>query len=368
MNDLINKPLIKSKSLKKLQTGLKQQISEGLLIQGYCNSVQMQPPVDFSMDAKLKDIQTTINDSLDKGKTHANTYLTTIQPTIIAAVANLDNYFSIYDGVAVSLPPGSTDEQWIQSLTAVKQVSERNRRDAIIIKSKMENFSKNVSSDAANFKLVVSKLNDLVNGDNGELERITSELSSLDHEIAGAITSTGFEGLAILGGVVMIVVGAVADFVTAGTNPELVIGGVVAVVAGVGAGAGSIVVLANAYKKKAELLQEESSLKDEVKLVAGMSGAYTQLSKQIASAVVAANAMEAAWQIISDDLDSLINDLQDGILSSDDVRKMFLTEANTDIKILQGEIQVIKQQMAGVKTKTLPQRETIREFIKQHLN
>ena len=368
MNNSINKPAIKSKSLKAVQIALKQQISEGLLIQGYCNSVLMQPHVDFSAEPNLKDIQNTINDSLNNCRTHSNTYLNSIQPKIITAVANLDNYFSIYKSVAVSLPPGSTSEQWIQSLAAVKQVSERNKRDATLLKSKLEDFSKNISSDASDFKLVVSKLNDLVNGDNGELDHITSELSSIDHEIAGAIATTVFEGLAILGGVVMIVVGAVADFVTVGTNPELVIGGVVAVVAGVGAGVGSIITLVNAYNQKAKLLQEESSLKAEVNLVAGMSGAYTQLSKQVANSVLAANAMENAWEIIAEDLENLINDLQEGIISSGDARKMFLTEANTDIKTLQSEIDVIKQQMAGVKTETLPHQETIREFIKQHLN
>lgn len=363
METLKNKSNNHSDDIANIREATKSQLSKGIVLQNYCNSVLQQPSVDFSSDPDLKEMQQKINNGLGIAKEHATTYLSTISPNILNALSALNNYFTLYSSVPVTLPQGSTVDQWVSSLSAVKKVSEDNLRDCNIILNSLQLLDTDLRNDATSFSQIVQTLNSLVNGDNGELENISSQLKSLDSQIAGSIVGTVFGGLGIAGGVFMIVVGSVADFVTAGTNPELVIGGVATVIAGVGAEAGTIVTLVSLYKQKADLLTQQSKLKAEVNLVTGIDSAYEQLSNQVTAAVTAADYMLSAWKLLSEDLDSMIQDLQFGILSADAVRTMFLQEANTDIQRLLDDINVVKIQMAGVTQVNLPSGTNIAAYL-----
>ncbi|OIQ27000.1 MAG: hypothetical protein BM564_13555 [Bacteroidetes bacterium MedPE-SWsnd-G2] len=357
-----------SKNLKNIGKASKEQQSQALIVQAYCNSVLTQPDVDFSGDSNLSSMQQTINLNLGKAKNHANNYLNSLQPTMLQNLSDLSNYYNLHKSVPDAIPVNSTEESWINALTAVKQNSEAYLRRSKQLTLELNAFSSNVKEDAKSFSSILTQLNNLVNGDNGELEQLNSELSSIDTEIASEITASVFEGLGILGGVVMIIVGAIEDFVTAGTNPELVIGGVVAVVAGVGGEAATIVALANAYNKKGELIRTKTMLTNEVKLVTGINAGYTKLGHQVANAAMASEAMTHAWQAINTDLENLIHDLQTGILTSGDVRKLFIDEANSDINLLLSEIEIIKSQMAGIKLTKVPKTQRLAHFLTNHLN
>jgi len=358
-----NKLTNQSDNIENIGDATRDQLSKGMVLQNYCNSVLQQPSVDFSSDPDLAQIQEKINNGLAVAKDHATSYLSTISPNILNALSALNNYFTLYSSVPATLPEGSTVDQWISSLSAVKKVSEDNLRDCNIILNSLQILDTDLRNDSASFSQIVQTLNSLVNGDNGELENISSQLKSLDSQIAGSIVGTVFGGLGIAGGVFMIVVGSVADFVTAGTNPELVIGGVATVVAGVGAEAGTIVTLVSLYKQKADLLTQQSKLRAEVNLVTGIDSAYGQLSNQVTAAVTAADYMQSAWKLLSEDLDSMIQDLQFGILSTDTVRTMFLQEANTDIQRLLEDITVVKAQMAGIVPVNVPKGTNIAEYL-----
>ena len=333
---------------------LKEQLSKGMVLQAYCNSVLQQSNVDFSADSSLLDLQQEINEGLATAKSHANNYLSTISPDILNSLSAFNNYCTIYSSVPTTLPAGSTIEQWVQTLEAIKEVSETNLRDSNVVVTSLQLLDTNLKTDSASFSQIVHNLNQLVNGDNGELDNISAQLKSLDSQIGGTIVATVFGGLGIAGGVFMIIVGSVADFITAGTNPELVIGGVATVVAGVGTEAGTIVTLVSLYNQKADLLKEKSMLTTEVNLVAGISSAYTQLASQVSEAADAADYMVSAWKLLNEDLASMIDDLQNGILSTDNARTMFLQETNTDIQRLLADLAVIKEQMAGITQTTVP--------------
>lgn len=363
----IKKKAISSKSiatnLNSAGASQKNQLSKGLVLQTYCNTVLLQPNVDFSAEPDLKTFQTQINNSLTTAKTHANSYLNGISPRIISAISALDNYFTIYKSVPVTLPEGSTVEQWIDVLSSLKSISETNLRTSQQIAISLEDLYDNLSSDSKDFQAIVSQVNTAVGGDKGILDSINESLQSVNKEIAGTIVAVVGEGLGIAGGVFTIVVGAVADFVTVGTNPELVIGGVVMVVAGVAAEAGTIVALTGLYDQKSQLLSEQSKLTTEVSLLNGISASFSGINTQVKEAEAAAKAMENAWKLLGQDLEVLIDDLQSGILTTNTARTMFLNEANSEIEILQTQIQTIKDQMAGVQSKVLPIGKTVKTYL-----
>ncbi|NHQ90803.1 HBL/NHE enterotoxin family protein [Janthinobacterium lividum] len=344
-----------------ISTANKAQCSQALLIQTYANSINEQPSVDFSGDANLLKYQSQINDGLGQAQTHATAYLNVIQPSIIANIANIGNYYALNNAVLTALPTGSTEAQWIATLTALQQQSQQYQTAANGVVSALQTLHDNLTTDSASFATTVSDLNAAVNGDNGVLSSINSQLGTIQGQIDGAIAGTVLSGLAIVGGTFMVVVGGVADFVTAGTSTPLVVAGVAVVAAGIGGEVASAITLKNLNDEKATLLGQEASLTAEVKLATGISSGYASLSNQVQAAVQSATQMENAWEFLSSDLGSLIGDLQQGIQNTDTIRTLFLTAANTEMQAVTTDITTIKGQMTGVTSIVAPKGQTVGE-------
>ncbi len=324
------------------------QTGQALIIQNYANSVNEQPPVDFSGDAKLAAFQTQINAGLTTAQGHANTYLKTIQPAVIQNIADIGNYYAINNAVLTTLPVGSTDQQWVEALTALQIQSAQNQRAANGVTTSLQTLVGALTADTTSFATTVSELNAAVNGDHGVLTSINGQLSTIQGQIDGAIAGTVVSGLTIVGGGFLIAVGSVAEFVTAGTSTSLVLAGVGIAAAGVGGEVASAITLKNLNDEKANLLTEEANLTAEVKLATGISNGYQSLGNQVTAAVTAATQMENAWSSLSADLGAMISDLQNGVTNAGTLRTIFLTAANTEVQTVITDITTIKGQLAGV--------------------
>ncbi|HHI92325.1 MAG TPA: hypothetical protein ENK04_02250 [Gammaproteobacteria bacterium] len=352
-----------TKAAKDINIANKEQSSQALIIQAYANSVNEQPNVDFSGEPHLATYQTQINTGLATAQGHAKKYLNSIKPSIIQNIANIGNYYALNSAVATTLPEGSTEAKWIENLSELQTQSAQYQKDANVIVTSLQNLHDNLTTDAASFAKTVSDLNAAVNGDNGVLASDNKELSSIQGKIDGAIAGIVTSGLAIVGGGVMIAVGGITDFVTAGTTTPLVVGGIGVVIAGVGGEVASAITLKNLNDEKAKLLTEKSTLTAEVKLATGVSSSYQSLATQVKNAVDAATQMENAWEFLSSDLGSMITDLKNGIQNAGQIRTLFLTATNTEIKTVITDIDTIKGQMAGVTTIVAKQGQTVGEAL-----
>jgi len=339
-------------SAQGIDSANKAQSGQALLIQTYANSVLEQPMVDFAGEAHLETYQTQINTGLTTAQTHATTYLNVIQPEIITNISNIGNYYALHNAVATTLPEGSTEAEWVASLTALQTESGTYQTEANDVVIALGTLHGNLTTDAASFAATVNELNIAINGDNGILASDDKELSKIQGEIDAAIAGIVLSGLAIVGGTFMIVVGSVADFVTAGTTTPLIVGGIGIVAGGVAGDVASGISLKNLNDSKAKLLTEESTLKVEVKLALGIKGGYQSLSDQVGKAVEAATEMKNAWGFLSSDLGNMISDLNNGIKSAEQIRTIFLTAAQTEVNKVIADIATIQGQMTGAQTST----------------
>jgi non-hemolytic enterotoxin B/C len=357
-----------NKAAAGINSSNKDQSTAALLVQAYCNSVQMQPKVDFSKTKNLKDMEKLINDGLLTAQNHATKYLNEIQPNIIKNITNIDGYYHIHNSVESACPPGTSIEKWQKILTALKNKSTTYKNDAEAVAKSLQDLHNELTHDAATFAGVVVALNTQVNGDNGILKSNQEQLDSIQSKIDGAIAGIVASGIAVVGGVFMVAVGGVADFVTAGTSTPLVVGGVAVVCAGVGGTVASAIVLDKLNDQKAKLIAEDSQLTAEVNLATGISGAYTSLGHQLKNAVDAANAMQNAWRFLSDDLGSLISNLNDGNVKDEDLQQLFLPAANKDVQTVSNDIATIKMQMTGISNVTVKSGQTVGKAIIEAAN
>lgn len=340
------------------------QSTAGLQMQSYCNTVLSQPKVDFQGFDNLTTFETEINTGIVTAQTRASHYLDDIQPLIIRNITNMSNYFDLHSAVATSLPPDATKKEWLDALAAVKETADGYQEEAKRVVVVLQDLHRGLTTDVASFASTVSKLNAAVDGDNGVLANIDKQVDDIDGKMAGAITGIVLSGLAVVGGGVMILVGALAETVTGGLATALVVGGAAILIAGVGGAIGSGIALGGLLDAKADLLTKKSSLKAEVKLAQGMSTGFKALGNQASTAVDAATDMRNAWTFLGEDLSSLSGNLHKGIIDTGALRQIWLTTANTAINRVRGDIGVIKTQMTGVENLKAPNDVTISQFVK----
>lgn len=341
----------------------KGQCTVGVQLQAYCNSVLEQPKVDFGGFANLAQYQTEVNTGLAAAQTHASTYLSTIQPAIITNVTNISNYFDLHGAVSVSLPPGSTKQEWLDALSAVRDAANGYKADADGIVTLLRTLNTGLTGDVASFTKTLTQLNIAVTGDNGVLASMDSQIDDIQSKINGAITGTVLSGLAIVGGSIMILVGALAEAVTGGLATALVVGGAAVLIAGIGGEAASGIALAGLLDQKANLITRESALRTEVQFALGMKAGFSDLKDQVTTAVQAATAMQNAWTFLEDDLGNLAGDLNKGIIGTDVIRTLWLNTANKAVGPVQTDIATIKQQMAGTTLRVAPKGTTIGTYV-----
>lgn len=333
---------------KAISSANTSQQSQGLFIQTYCNSVKEQPNVDFSKLPDLKSYETEINTALATAQGHADTYLNSLQTSIITNLADIENYYNLHQAVATTLPPGSSKSSWLQALQAVKAQSDTYQTNASNLATSIGNFASDLATDAGNFNSIVTDLNSAVNGSNGELATLNQELDAVNSAINTEIGEIVGSSLGIVGGIVMVAVGAACEFETGGLSSGLIVGGAGLIVAGIAGDVAAGIALNNNCTKKGNLLTEIANLTEEVKLTSAMGTAYTSLSNNVSTAVTDATQMENAWSNISADLGTLSSDLQNGIINTNEIRTLWLTDANAEIQTVLADIQTIKAQMAGV--------------------
>ncbi|MCU7879972.1 MAG: alpha-helical pore-forming toxin family protein [Candidatus Thiodiazotropha sp. (ex Lucinoma aequizonata)] len=361
------------KVVQDIRAGTQSQCSQALLIQLYCNSILQQPKVDFSgyknviNGNKLIAIGEDINTALATAQQHANEYLNAIQTKIIINISNIENYYNLHKAVAVTLPSGSSNQQWITALNALKTASIKYQSEAKDVAVSLQTLHSDLSTDSASFTEQVSKLNALVKGSQGILHDMNSQLDSIQSKINGCIVGIAVSGLAIMGGVFITAVGAIVVFpAIAGVGTAVVIGGIALCAAGIGGEVASALALEKLYNTKATLLTQKAGLNAEVKLTTSIGSAYNNFNTQVKVGVTASTKMIDAWRFLSSDLAYLINDLDKGVKSAGDIRTFYLKAANSIIESgIDTEINIIKHQMTGVQSKVAPEGVHIGDFINQ---
>ena len=343
------------------------QVGVGLQVEQYCNAVLEQPNVDFTgfNNPALTKSEGEINTGLATAKAHAQTYLRQIQPSIISNVVNIGNYFALHNAVAATLPPGSTEQQWLSVLGSMREQAEGYRTHAADIATMLGTFHDGLTTDVASFSKTVATLNSVVDGDNGALAQLDKDLADMQGKIDGCIAGIVLSGLAIAGGVFLVIVGAVADFVTAGTStPVIVLGGAI-IAAGIGGEVASALTLAGLQKASAGIMTQKSTLNSEVKLATAIGTGYGSLRDNAKNAVEAAGKMKSAWEYLKDDLGALSDDLQNGIKSTDVVRTLFLNAAGTAVKTVITDTNIIKGQMTGTQLLIAPAGQSVSDYVVQ---
>lgn len=349
-------------STKELGDALTGSASAGLIVQSYCNQVLQQP--DIILPASVIDKLPPVNTYLKDARSHADSYLRTVQPKIIQVVTDVggysDQFTSFYMLINDRLQDWkggdqSAKDDAVALLQQLQNAIDEKKQNVIFVTNDIGSFLSNVNADTSNFNTASSRADVVILGSEGVLASLDQQIGELDKQIAGAATGVALSGLAILGGVFVVCVGAVASFVTAGTSIPVVIGGVALIVAGAAGLTASSIVLANAINTKGNLLQQKAELNASLKFLHDFKSTMGQLSSSASMAATQLTNMQNAWTILGNNMGNVVKAL-DNARTYDQLPitvQAYLNTANKQWTTVQKNVQTIEQQMTGVQTTVL---------------
>lgn len=324
---------------------LKRQSSAAMLVQAHCMGVERQPAVDFGDQERLKPLQNEINSGLVKAKQSTTYYLNDLQPRIITTVANIEAYFGLHNTLAQMLLPTTSSTAAIAMLREMESNVEVYRRQASIIQTDLSKMRTGFSDDKAFFDRCTIDLNALVNGDQGVLVSINGELSGIDGKIAGVATGIALGGLAAIGGIVLILVGAVGTVFTGGAATALCVGGSALLIGGVAGAVGSAIALAGLLTLKGELVTRRDRLNAEVAVATGIASGFGALGISAGQAQEGAQLMANAWGFMGSHLETLRDQLKRGQIDSPMLRELLIRASQGGVGRVLDDAETIKRQM-----------------------
>lgn len=354
---------IDMQNARQIGAAIKAAASAGLTVQSYCISAQQQPLFLFPEDLKAK--LPDVNTYLRTAQGNAGNYLNTIQPQIIGVIADVGAFstqFPVFansiNGYISAWNAGSIDNKK-KALAAIKvledTVDQKIAKVAPVCIA-IGNVQQAFNGDVSNFKTASQACTDLITGDKGELQEIKAQVSSIDGKIGGAAAGVGLSGLAIIGGVFMILVGSIATFFTAGTSTPLVVAGGILTATGAAGMVASSVVLAGLIKEKGDLLRREATLNSYAALMEGCKSNMNLLYTGAQDATAKLTTMKTSWEFLSSDLKK-VKEALDGAQQYSElpfIVQDFFATAEKQWKDVGKDIDAIKGQMAGVEVKPIP--------------
>jgi non-hemolytic enterotoxin B/C len=335
--------------IKDMNSAVKGQSGQALILQTYALTVERQPLIDFGAETRLKEVQGNINGVLGRAKDHAKIYLAEIQPAAIGTITRVDRYFNMQVALTKLLKSGQDRATLLRTLRAIEEQSLSFKTEADDVARRLQVLRGSLSEDASEFERFRITLHEITDADGGLIKDLENQVKDIDGKMAGAIAAAVVSGVAVAGGIFLVCVGTIAGFVTAGTSTPLAVLGGTLIVGGVAGSVGAGIAIATLASQKNALLLRQSTLTSEVKFAQALDGTFTTLSNGAAGAAQAAQHMANAWNGLSGHLRNLADDLEAG-RADQELLELYVTTAESDVNDIKGDVRIIKQQLAGAET------------------
>ncbi|MGF3022585.1 HBL/NHE enterotoxin family protein [Methylobacterium aquaticum] len=352
-----------SKSIATLGDTVTQSASAGLLVQSYCTQVAQQPMIVIpdSVAAKLP----PIGKQLETAQANASAYLKTVQPQIIGVVTDVGGYaqqFTVFNTLIngkIEAWKGGSSNAKAEALVLLQQL-QRDLDGKVIkvagVRTSLEDFRGKLNTDISNFNTAAQQAALVIEGSTGAIAELSNQIDDMNKRIAGAAAGVAISGLVMIGGGLMIALGAIGTVFTGGASTPLIIAGVAVTVLGAAGLTASSVVLAKLIEAKSGLLTQQAQLKGTVTFLTDFKGTMGTLGSSAATAAQQLTNMKNAWDILGGNLGNVVASVQSAQTYSDlpVVVQAYLNTAASQWTTVLGNVTTIQNQMSGVKSVKVP--------------
>ncbi|PTS99758.1 HBL/NHE enterotoxin family protein [Pseudomonas sp. HMWF006] len=286
---------------------INQTASVGALVNSCCTAILQQPNMVVPAMPEMATHQQTTRD-------HANSWISTIQPALIGSIGGVVGFSNQFNAYLTPLlnaaPTVNTDpkskQTIIEGLQLLKTAATTQKSNSTLACQAVDNFRSNFSSDFVAFASDIDTLSIKLIGDNGEIAQLQSQMTSLQSAMNNDLTMIASGAVGVVVGGLMIAVGVLAEIPSGGVSTGLIVAGAIVVAGGVAVTIYGSVDYADKMKQYKEAAEKLAADQAEVTLMTHAKGQLTSLNTQIASAISALNAMEASWQGLITNFDTLL--------------------------------------------------------------
>ncbi|KFF65217.1 hypothetical protein IW01_18660 [Pectobacterium brasiliense] len=287
------------------------QVSSALIVNGYCLALTEQPKFDFSADPHLKGLQKDLNDSLADAINHANDYINNVQNQCLVTLNNLLDIFNRTDETIKLYPNSIAREDVIESINSIHKKCGVYQKQSEDYKKQCDDFRENITNSSGDFSGANDKVQAAVTGDKGEITDLNNQVADLDKRINELTAGSVLSAIGILGGAVLICVGAATEVFTGGAATAAIVVGVGVVGTSIAGEAASTISLVDCYKQKNTLLAEIYSLKQESSQATAVNGQLLSLVQHANDAATALVDISKQWTDLASSLKILNQNLSD---------------------------------------------------------
>ncbi|MEI8611596.1 HBL/NHE enterotoxin family protein [Enterovibrio sp. Hal110] len=297
-----------------------------MILDAYSTGVLEQPDVDLDLIPSLKQDQINAKNTARRWPS-LSTELIQTNTNLIHFGHSFDNYFDPLYELAGCINEGDNKDKFIDGMKKLISKINSNKNSADLALKELITFQNDVLKDHAaitnDYNLGVVKYK----GTEGEISKLTERNKALSDGMNADNMMMGFGATGAVVGGLIIAVGALGEFATAGLSTGLVVAGI-----GVAAGGTGVAIYGGVdyakklsdYKDNLEKLAKDNAEIAQLDVLKGQFDNFLNMSNE---AVNALRSMVGAWQTLETQYNTVIEQLSDEVSVDDD------TYIQTEMKI-----------------------------------
>lgn len=261
---------------------------------------------------KIKSIENTQEETRE----HARYWLNNLVPKINATytdVSGFCNLSSSYweDLIKIAAEIQSSNDtnanHFKLGISELKEnILDKENKTQLLIEE-LSLFRTDLESDNRNFQTIVADADKIYAGSEGEIATTRKNIDAITAAIDKDIGLIAGGAIAIVGGIVMIGIGAVGTVVTGGAAVKLIVAGVITSVTGVAMVTTAFIDLENKQDEYGKALQKMKQLEDEMAALENTKNHFTSLKDNNTNAHAAVENMRKTWITINNNFQELEN-------------------------------------------------------------
>lgn len=281
-----------------------------VVIQAYCSSILRQNDVELDLMPSLPEEQET-------ARKHAEQWFSSVLPGMISTNSDMmafaNKFNSFYDtlkSLADEVNDPQKKEELVQALTILRNSVSKTHTQARKVELSLKDFHHSLNADYTTFQKSSSKAVAAYEGKNGEISEISGQIDSVQEKMHKLLGVMAGGGVTIVGGTIVIFVGAFAEIETASISTGLIVSGIGMTIAGTSTEIGGGVEYGLAVHQLEQLKEKLAKDKQGLVAVKLVKGYLDGLVHQLSEVTTATHSLVNSWSELDDSMQKLINDLE----------------------------------------------------------
>lgn len=303
-----------------VNTGMQNTQSASAMLQLYTNVILQTPDIILPKQVDT-DSKSNVCEDLPKhqktARNNATDYLNTLNPQMVQTLSDIIGFHNLWAAeyehllqLANQIDQGNNADTFTQGIDNLIRKTQKNADATKPIIASLNDFLPKIQADARNFVADLQNVTKALSGEQGEIAQLKNTLGAINSAMSKDTTMIAGGAAGEVVGVLMITVGALAEFETGGLSTGLIVGGLAVM-------GGSSAVIGIAAKdleaKRKEYMQLAAELATDQQILTLTTQASTHLTAMVDAVnngIAAVQTLQKGWLSLQGDFKQVTDALR----------------------------------------------------------